>query len=128
MSPDFLMAAQTRLMQQRADLLAQIDRQHAGAASRAEATAQARASLQDDERVAAVEMELTMALEDREVVELNDIDAALLRITQGRYGECVACGADIAVARLHAAPAAGRCIVCQSQLEQAHGKPHFASL
>jgi DnaK suppressor protein len=128
MESDFLAASEAKLIQMKQNLLAQIDAQRDGAGSRVEATAQARDLLQDDQRVAAVEMELNMALGDREIVELNEIEGALMRLAQKRYGECMECGADVGLARLEAFPAAARCIVCQTKLENAHGKPHFATL
>ncbi len=54
---------------------------------------------------------------DREVAELADIEAALERMREGSYGECVDCGADIALARLEAYPTAKRCQPCQSRHE-----------
>ena len=54
---------------------------------------------------------------DREVAELADIEAALERIREGSYGQCVDCGEDIAVARLEAYPTAKRCQPCQSRYE-----------
>lgn len=45
----------------------------------------------------------------RRVVE---IDAALGRLTDGRYGSCGRCGRDIAPARLQAKPEARTCIDC----------------
>lgn len=128
MASDLLSACETRLIQMKQDLLAQIEGQRGDAPSRAEATAQARDLLQGDERIAAVEMELNMALGDREVVELNEIEAALMRLAQGRYGECTECGTEIGEARLRAFPAVPRCVPCQSKLENVHGRPHFASL
>jgi DnaK suppressor protein len=128
MSSDFLSACETQLLQMKRDLLAQIERQRGEAHSRAEATAQARDLLQEDERIAAVEMELNMALGDREIVELNEIEAAINRLTQGRYGECTDCGVGVGEARLRAFPAAARCVSCQTKRENAHGRPHFATL
>jgi DnaK suppressor protein len=128
MSPDVLAACAVRLNDMKQDLLRQMAMQHGDCGGRAEATAQARAELQEDERVAAVEMEVSMALGDREVVELNEVEAALTRVEQGRYGACIDCGAEVAFARLLVAPAAARCIACQSALEGMHGQPHFATL
>jgi RNA polymerase-binding transcription factor DksA len=44
--------------------------------------------------------------------ELRMIDAALARITEGEYGACVTCGADIAPARLDLLPATPFCAAC----------------
>lgn len=60
------------------------------------------------------------AEEDRDAAELRDIDAALARIDDGRYGGCADCGVDIPVERLRVQPTALRCIDCQSRFEQQH--------
>jgi RNA polymerase-binding protein DksA len=44
--------------------------------------------------------------------EIEEIDAALARLAEGRYGECIRCGKAIAVARLRALPATRLCIRC----------------
>lgn len=51
--------------------------------------------------------------------ELVAVRAALARIEDGSYGACQDCGADIGLPRLHAFPAALRCIGCQTKVEQA---------
>ena len=51
--------------------------------------------------------------------ELVAVRAALARIEDGSYGACQDCGADIGLPRLHAFPAALRCIGCQTKAEQA---------
>ena len=52
------------------------------------------------------------ALDDEARLELKQIDAALVRMDDGSYGECVACGNEIPVARLQAVPFADKCIDC----------------
>jgi RNA polymerase-binding protein DksA len=66
---------------------------------------------------------VTDAERARDAAELRDIEAALTRLRQGSYGECVDCGVDIAPARLEAQPAAARCIECQSAYEGAQTNP-----
>lgn len=60
---------------------------------------------------------------DRQIQEIRDIDAALMRIAEGRYGECSDCQEPIAIERLQANPAASRCIICQQAHDRnfAHG-------
>ena len=58
------------------------------------------------------------AEEDRDVVELRQVEAALHRIAAGRYGECVECGMKISLARLFVQPTAQRCATCQAALER----------
>ncbi|CAN5831341.1 hypothetical protein BH23ACT4_BH23ACT4_10810 [soil metagenome] len=48
--------------------------------------------------------------------QLDDVDAALARIEEGKYGECANCGKDIATARLEARPASILCIDCKTAL------------
>ena len=43
---------------------------------------------------------------------IEEIDAALQRIADGRYGTCTACGQVIAAKRLHALPATPFCLDC----------------
>jgi DnaK suppressor protein len=48
---------------------------------------------------------------------LDKIDAALQRLGEGTYGECVECGAQIAGRRLRALPFAVRCRDCEEARE-----------
>jgi RNA polymerase-binding transcription factor DksA len=65
------------------------------------------------ERAVEVEDEVSLAgqalLIEREIASVR---RALERITNGTYGECVRCGATIALARLDARPEAALCIGC----------------
>ena len=56
----------------------------------------------------------------RDQQELQAVKAALQRMAEGSYGECVHCGKNVATPRLQANPAAARCIACQTQLEAKH--------
>ncbi|NCA93935.1 MAG: hypothetical protein EOM84_02025, partial [Sphingobacteriia bacterium] len=44
--------------------------------------------------------------------QLKGINNALEKIKDGKYGACEECGADIALGRLEANPAARRCMQC----------------
>lgn len=57
---------------------------------------------------------------EKEVREQTDVIAALARITDGTYGECVDCGDDIDIRRLEAYPTAKRCVRCQTYHESQH--------
>jgi RNA polymerase-binding transcription factor DksA len=48
--------------------------------------------------------------------ELAEIDAALARISEGRYGECLACGGPMGLQRLRAIPEARYCIACSGHV------------
>lgn len=48
-------------------------------------------------------------------LELAEIDAALERIEEGRFGVCVACGRALGLQRLRALPEARYCLACAGQ-------------
>lgn len=50
---------------------------------------------------------------------LRKVEAALRRMDEGSFGECVNCGEEIAARRLHALPWTQCCLHCQEQIEQA---------
>ena len=74
----------------------------------------------DEMDIASSEMTLQFAgrLREREQGLLAKIDAALRKIENGEYGECVMCGEQIAVARLRARPVAELCIDSKSEQEK----------
>ena len=47
--------------------------------------------------------------------QLTQIDAAIVRLTDGSYGRCERCGQDIGAARLAARPVAATCMSCASR-------------
>lgn len=55
---------------------------------------------------------------------IEEIDAALRRITEGTYGTCEGCAAPISPDRLRALPAARLCVDCAQ--EQEHPRPVMA--
>jgi DnaK suppressor protein len=61
--------------------------------------------------------ELNSQLAEMEAKELGQINQALLRIKQGKYGVCDGCAAKIPVARLTALPYSTLCIKCQRESE-----------
>jgi len=67
----------------------------------------------EEEALADLLVDVSLAEITRDVQELRAIETALGRIRAGTYGSCVACGEPIGRKRLEAEPAAERCIVCQ---------------
>jgi RNA polymerase-binding protein DksA len=65
-------------------------------------------------------VDLNLAEIDRDLDELRDIEGALLRMIDGSYGICDACDRVIDLRRLAAAPAARRCVDCQTVHERTH--------
>jgi RNA polymerase-binding transcription factor DksA len=57
--------------------------------------------------------EVTLTLRRAALVALADIDAALARIRDGRYGRCVHCHTTIPLERLEILPAVALCMACQ---------------
>jgi RNA polymerase-binding transcription factor DksA len=60
------------------------------------------------------EQETMLALEMTARRQLDQVNAALLRIKEGTYGRCANCGKEINPARLDALPFAIYCLECQS--------------
>jgi DnaK suppressor protein len=67
---------------------------------------------------ARAQSELDLALLQMTSDTLARIDAALVRIDAGEYGDCVECGGGISDERLRALPFAARCRACEDQREQ----------
>lgn len=49
---------------------------------------------------------------------LGMVEAALARMREGTFGECVSCGSEINAKRLEAVPWTRYCIECQEKLEK----------
>ena len=69
--------------------------------------------------------EMDVSYITQEVKEVQAINAALRRMGEGTYGQCIECGTDIAAARLDANPSAERCIECQTRYEREHGTKDY---
>jgi DnaK suppressor protein len=75
----------------------------------------------DDRAVSDWVRDVGIAQVVRDTRELDDVEAALRRVADRSYGECIACGEVIPRARLEANPAAVRCVPCQQKLEARTG-------
>jgi RNA polymerase-binding protein DksA len=75
-----------------------------------------------DESVANALADFNVAVADRHVHALRDIEGALRRVREGEYGVCIDCGDAIGFARLQAYPAARRCIACQEKYEREYAQ------
>lgn len=58
----------------------------------------------------------TQSANDRNLLQM--VEGALVRISEGTYGDCVSCGNEINPKRLEAVPWARHCIGCQEKLEK----------
>lgn len=68
-----------------------------------------------------VNKELALRLGERESQMVADIDQALLRMDEGSYGQCAACGGTIDERRLEAIPTARYDAACQTKIEANNG-------
>jgi RNA polymerase-binding protein DksA len=83
----------------------------------------------EEESVADLLVDVSLADIDRHVEEIRDIDAALTRIATGSFGTCCDCGEAIELQRLEAYPTARRCRPCQATYEKRRPvPPHSTSL
>jgi RNA polymerase-binding transcription factor DksA len=64
--------------------------------------------------------DLNLAIIDRHVLEIRDIEAARVRIKEAGFGVCVDCGAAIDFERMLSYPTAKRCYPCQQQHEKTY--------
>src|SRR4051794_36410672 len=71
----------------------------------------------DDWAAADAMAAMDIASVSRVLTILSDVEAALARLAEGSYGECIDCGVAIPFARLAAYPAAKRCVGCQEIAE-----------
>lgn len=67
--------------------------------------------------------EFNLGLVSSEQQILNQIDEALLRMDEGRYGVCETCSKPIVQKRLLALPYTRFCIKCQSEEEKKKQRP-----
>ena len=73
-----------------------------------------------DQATGSSEVDLSLAIIDRHLHELADIEAAKKRLQEQRFGKCAECGDDIGSERLFAYPTARRCLLCQEQRERTY--------
>jgi RNA polymerase-binding transcription factor DksA len=71
-----------------------------------------------DEIQANERREIGFATRELLVGKVNRIVAAMERLDQGEYGQCVECGEAIAPARLNVIPEVTTCVRCQDRLER----------
>jgi DnaK suppressor protein len=54
-------------------------------------------------------------LQREATARLAEVDAAVARVAEGRYGICESCGRRIASGRMEARPTATLCVTCASR-------------
>jgi DnaK suppressor protein len=57
--------------------------------------------------------EINASIIERAEEQLAQIDSALARLDDGRYGICIECGEEIPIERLQAIPSAIYCVACK---------------
>ncbi|MBA5866301.1 MAG: hypothetical protein GDA67_06335 [Nitrospira sp. CR1.3] len=74
-----------------------------------------------DQASAEQEQELSLLVKERSREKLRQIDVALERMEQRRYGLCLRCEQEIPFARLKVQPAASYCVPCQA-VDESRGR------
>jgi RNA polymerase-binding transcription factor len=64
-----------------------------------------------------VAREIHVGQKSRERAILNAVNSAMLRVSDGTFGQCLNCGQDIDLKRLEALPWAQYCITCQELID-----------
>jgi DnaK suppressor protein len=75
-----------------------------------------------DSSFANLTVDLSNAAMSRDIFEMRAIEAALARMDDGSYGECLDCGNDIPYERLEVQPTAERCTPCQEMHERTYAE------
>ncbi len=81
-----------------------------------------------DESVADMLVDVDAALVDRQVIEMREVEAALKRLADLDFGDCIECGGEIGFERLMAYPTARRCTRCQALHEKTYAHENKPSL
>lgn len=89
-----------------------------GSALQLEATHEREVTDQKDEAGERFQSGIASAEVERDLAELREVQAALKRLDEGRWGLCQDCDEPIDPRRLAVQPAAMRCAACQSAREQ----------
>lgn len=104
------------LEQRRAALERQLA-EHGRGLSRVELARELVARDPDDAPQREGEREFDLAMQDRGSAELREVNHALARLDEDRFGRCDECGVEIPFDRLKIEPWAMRCVGCESALE-----------
>ena len=80
----------------------------------------------EDEATETVELERRLALEKQIKEQLADVEGALRKFDEGKYGLCEGCGKLIDPARLEALPQAKLCLDCKA-IQAKNAKGRFSS-
>lgn len=120
--------ARARLLQRSADLRADIARELGKYDTEKYIDLAGRVADTADAAVADLLSDIDLAEISRDVTEFREVEAALLRLSEGNYGTCIDCGEAIGKARIDANPAASRCIDCQRKFEERPREIHYRTL
>ena len=82
----------------------------------------------EDESLMDLIADIELADIDRDLEELQDVEAALGRIRGGSYAVCIKCDGPIPFERLRAYPTAKRCRRCQALYEKTYAHQPSPSL
>lgn len=113
---EFLVAQRVRLQEEREEterVLERLDEEIDGLTRRREAAG----AEEGFGHVNTVSIDLDRARSQHvnAVARLEEIEAAIMRIDAGTYGQCEDCGGPIGRARLEAVPETTRCVTCQAR-------------
>lgn len=81
-----------------------------------------------DSAVADMLADLDIGLADRQVKEMQEVEAALKRVADLNFGDCAQCGDEIGFERLMAYPTAQRCVRCQELHEKTYAHENKPTL
>lgn len=71
-----------------------------------------------------IDCRLLDALSTQDKLRLNQVESAIMRMENGKYGVCAKCAGKIDMDRLNAIPWAVMCIDCKSEIEKEKKRKH----
>jgi DnaK suppressor protein len=122
LNPAQTRALEAALLERRAALEAQRSAHLAGQ-SRAAHAREVLLQDGDDAPQRDAEREVDFDRIDRDATALAEVEQALQRLAQGRYGQCTECDGPIALTRLQASPHVPRCLDCEALHERGRSRP-----
>jgi DnaK suppressor protein len=111
---EFLGGLKQQLLEMKAKILAEIDSEQKAEREANKDEGLDAYDLASEER----DREINFILSDRERAKIRGIDEVLTRMEDGSYGDCEACGLEIAEERLEAMPFTRMCRDCQQDQER----------
>ncbi len=121
LTPHQLSSLEESLRRQVETLESELKSERAEVESARDSSSSAEVRDSTDASIAGSMRDVNRAVLDHHRLEIREVRAALSRMDDGTYGQCLDCADPIGYLRLKAYPMASRCVKCQAKQEMGHG-------